>query len=361
MAETLSSDTIIATGNPSLSAIVVTYNSADVLPGLLDSFLVGLSGVDRCEVIIVDNASSDESVALARQHPCGARIIEMGCNVGYAAAINAAMATVDRRADVLVLNPDIRLLPGAAALLRRRLDDPQVGIAVPRILTEEGTVASSLRREPSLTGAWVTSLLGGKRASAIGVGDIVTDPQIYSRDQDVDWATGCILMIGARTRRLVGEWDESFFLYCEEVDFMRRTRQAGLKIAYVPEATATHFGGPYHENPLLLSLMAVNQLRDFSRHNGRIRTTLYRWALVIGEIVPSTNKPCASRGCPFTSDVTRPTPIARAAAALSHATLSGAYAAWSARPSGDIAHAQGLTKSNLAQRRAHCSASSRSL
>ena len=92
-------------------------------------------------------------------------------------------------------------------------------------------------------------------------------------------------MIGARTRRLVGEWDESFFLYCEEVDFMRRTRQAGLKIAYVPEATATHFGGPYHENPLLLSLMAVNQLRDFSRHNGRIRTTLYRWALVIGEII----------------------------------------------------------------------------
>ncbi|WP_341486482.1 glycosyltransferase [Pararhizobium sp. A13] len=87
---------------------MVTYNSASVLPGLLDTLPAGLEGTEQYEVIIVDNDSHDQSVDLALAHPIGARVIRTGGNAGYAAAINAATATIDPSADLLVLNPDIR-------------------------------------------------------------------------------------------------------------------------------------------------------------------------------------------------------------------------------------------------------------
>src|SRR5580698_3655266 len=101
----------------SLSIIIVTYNSADVLQSLLDSLPAGLDGVASFETIVVDNDSRDNSVDIAAHHPIGARVIRMGRNAGYAAAINAGAATVSKDANLLVLNPDIRLQPGAAATL----------------------------------------------------------------------------------------------------------------------------------------------------------------------------------------------------------------------------------------------------
>ena len=117
----------------------MTYNSASVLPGLLDSLPAGLEGVKQFETIVVDNDSADNSVDTALAHAIRPRIIRMGRNAGYAAAINAAAATVRPDADLLILNPDVRLLPGAASLLVDRLTDSSVGVAVPRILAEDGT------------------------------------------------------------------------------------------------------------------------------------------------------------------------------------------------------------------------------
>ena len=124
----------------------------------------------------------------------------MGRNAGYAAAINAAAATVRPDADLLILNPDIRLLPGAASLLVDRLTDPSVGVAVPRILAEDGTTRLSLRREPSLMTAWTDAILGGALAARIGTGEMIGDPLIYDRDGLIEWATGAILAVAARAR-----------------------------------------------------------------------------------------------------------------------------------------------------------------
>ncbi|PWK76871.1 glycosyltransferase family 2 protein [Aminobacter sp. AP02] len=271
-----------------LAAVIVTYNSAGVLPGLLDSLSQGFEGVARREVIVVDNASQDDSVALALAHPIGAKVIPMGRNAGYAAAINAAAAQLGPDANMLILNPDIRLLRGCARALQEYLSDPSVGIVVPQILDEDGSYAKSLRREPSLVTAWSDALLGTRLAARIGTGEIVDDPALYQSGGPVEWATGAILVVPAATRRKVGNWDESFFLYSEEVDYLRRVRATGASVVYVPQAQAVHIGGEYHDNVFLTALMTNNRIRYYRRHHKMVATALFRLSIIVGETMRVT-------------------------------------------------------------------------
>ena len=263
-----------------LGVVIVTFNSADDLPGLLDSLGDGLAGIERYEVIVVDNQSHDHSVAIAEQHPIGARVVRSPVNGGYAAGINLAAAQLPPGADMLVLNPDLRLCPGSVAQLVARARDEAVGVAAPMIRNSDASLATSLRREPSLAGAWWQALLGPTLAGRMGLGDIIADPAYYRQGRRIEWATGAILLVTARAREKVGEWDESFFLYSEEVDYQRRVRQAGLGVVYVPEAEVFHAGGGYKRSPGLTAIMTSNQIRDYARHHGALPTLLFRGALL---------------------------------------------------------------------------------
>src|SRR5262245_49557913 len=88
-----------------LSIIIVTYNSAAALQGLLDSLPAGLEGGKQFETIVADNDSADSSVDIALAHAIRPRVIRMGQNAGYAGAINAAAATVCPDADLLISQP----------------------------------------------------------------------------------------------------------------------------------------------------------------------------------------------------------------------------------------------------------------
>ena len=274
-----------------LAIIIVTYNSGLVLPGLLDSLDAGLEGVRDFETIVVDNDSTDNSIDIALEHAIRPRLIKMGRNAGYAAGINAAAATVHAHADLLILNPDIRLLPGAVHPLLDRLSDSSVGVAVPRILAEDGTTRWSLRREPSLLTAWSDAILGGTFAARIGLGETIGDVTRYDRDDSIEWATGAILAIAARTRRLVGDWDKSFFLYMEEVEYLRRVRECGFSVAYVPQAQAIHIGGEYSENPHLSALLCANRIRYHRRYHGLLSTAVFRLSVIVGEGIRAVNGP----------------------------------------------------------------------
>lgn len=270
-----------------LAVVVVTYNSADTLGGLLDTLAEGLEGVPRYEVVVADNASVDDSAAMAQAHPIGARVVCTGRNSGYAAGINAALATVGKDADVLILNPDIRLSRGAAARLTAALRRPGVGVAVPRLLHEDGTLFHSLRREPALRTAWVDALLGAKLGSGIDAGESICNRSLYDMPGIVDWASGAALAISSEARRTIGDWDESFFLYCEEVDYQRRAREAGFQIAYAPDAEAIHLGGDYSRNRHLYAILTANRIRDYARHHGAVSTALFRLAVLTGEALRS--------------------------------------------------------------------------
>ncbi|MFT2214427.1 glycosyltransferase family 2 protein [Rhizobium giardinii] len=266
-----------------IAVVIVTFNSASVLGGLLDSLPSGLEGVHSYDVLVVDNDSHDNSVELAQCHSIGAKVIQMGRNAGYAAGINAAINVLSADTDVLVLNPDIRLQRGCVLRLSERLSETTVGIVVPQILSEDRTIALSLRREPTIVTAWSDALLGTKLAAQIGLGEIVADPALYEHGGVIEWATGAALAISARARRSAGAWDESFFLYSEEVDYMERVRRSGLNVVYEAKARAVHFGGAYHENTYLSALMTSNRIRYFGRHHGLAATAAFRLAIIIGE------------------------------------------------------------------------------
>jgi len=242
---------------------------------------------------VVDNDSDDGSVDIA--HATRPRVIKMGRNAGYAAAINAGAATASPDAHLLILNPDVRLHPGIASLLVDRLTDSSVGVAVPRLLAEDGTTCWSIRREPSVVTAWTDAILGGTLAARVGTGEMVGDPAVYNREGLIDWATGAILAVSARVRGIVGDWDESFFLYMEEVDYMRRVRECGFSVVYVPQAQAMHIGGEYRENPRLYALLSANRIRYHRRHHGPLSTAAFRLSIILGEGMRAVRGPPGHR------------------------------------------------------------------
>jgi GT2 family glycosyltransferase len=266
-----------------LSIIIVTYNSAGSLPALLDSIPAGLEEMRQYEVVVIDNDSRDGSAELAEAHAVRPRVIRMGRNAGYAAAINAGAATVDRDRALLILNPDLRLYPRAALPLAEQLSNSAIGVAVPTNYTEDGSVDLTLRREPSMSTAWVDALLGGKLAGKVGLGETITTPTSYGQRALVDWATGSALMISAITRSIVGEWDESFFLYSEEVDYLRRVRDAGFGVLYEPQSRVMHAGGGSGRNPTLFALQTANRIRYYAQHHGAVSTLIFRLGVVTGE------------------------------------------------------------------------------
>jgi GT2 family glycosyltransferase len=271
-----------AAGARPLAVITVAYNSAAALPGLLDSLLANRVDFGPFEVVVVDNASRDGSVAIARAHPVGARVLATGRNGGYSAGINAGARLAPPDADLLVLNPDTRLAPDALRVLCAALNDPAVGVALPQLRDQDGAVALSLRREPSLVTAWADALVGAALAARLGLGEIVAEPRLYAEGGPADRATGGALLIAARARRAVGEWDESLFRYSAEGEYLRRGRTAGRDVVYVPGAHVYHKGGDSLANPRLAALLAVNRLRDFGRCHGRVATQLFRLAMIVG-------------------------------------------------------------------------------
>ncbi|MDI7860733.1 glycosyltransferase family 2 protein [Rhizobiaceae bacterium n13] len=265
-----------------LSVVIVTYNSASALPALLDSLPTGLKGINRFEVFIVDNDSQDGSAELAEAHALGPTVIRMGRNAGYAAGINAAAALAQPGSHLLILNPDLRLYPDAARPLLEHLAAPSVGVVVPLNYKEDGSIDPTLRREPSMLTAWADAVLGGTLAARLGWSEIVGEANRYHRSGPVEWASGSALLVSAKVRRAVGAWDESFFLYSEEVEYQRRVREAGFDIVYEPRAKVMHSCGGSGTSPRLFALLTSNKIRYYGRYHGFLRTAMFRLGVAAG-------------------------------------------------------------------------------
>lgn len=247
------------------AVIIVTYNSARDIAGLLDSLPAAAADL-TLRVIVVDNGSVDDTVERVRDHP-EVVCVESGANLGYAGGINVGRQHAGRYRALAVLNPDLTLEPGALREMFAALDDPAVGLVVPMLLDFEGHRYPSLRREPTPVSAIGDALFGHYFARRPGrLSEIVRDASAYGYRHPVDWAVGAAMLISAACDRVVGAWDERFFLYCEEVDYATRVRAAGLRIEYVPQARARHRSAGSGHSHALIALKAVNRVRYFEMH-----------------------------------------------------------------------------------------------
>ncbi len=262
--------------------LLVLHDSAPLLPAFAEHLPAALAGVDH-EIVVVDSASSDDSAEAAARLLPSATVVELGCNAGYAAGVNAGAGVRPLRGPLLICNPDLRLHTAAVPTMLRVLDDPRVGIVAPRLVDAAGRLEWSLRRAPSVTRVLGEALLGGERAGRHPRwGEMITDPDVYRRPVDVDWASGACLLVRHTCLEQVGPWDERYLLYSEETDFCLRARELGWRIRYEPRAGAVHLGGDAHRSPHLHALLTVNRVRCYRRRHGRIATAAFWSALTLG-------------------------------------------------------------------------------
>lgn len=257
-------------------AVVVTYNSAHVVAGLLDSLPQALDGLSA-EVVVVDNGSTDGTVAvLEKRSDCK---VVRSANVGYSAGINRGVREGAPTGDILVLNPDVRLEPGAVKHLVAAASPSGTGVVAPRIQSEDGGLFLSLRRAPTVLRA-----LGLNRTGVPLLAECVTNRADYERSAVVDWALGAVLLVTRDCFEALGGWDESYFLYSEETDFSLRARDQGFLTRYEPAAVAMHIGGQSGQNDHTHVMQIVNRVRLYRRRHRRLPTVVYYGLTVLCEL-----------------------------------------------------------------------------
>jgi len=223
------------------AAVVVNYES-----GLsLTRCVTDLRAAQPDELVVVDNGSADGSLAAASAAVPGLEVVVPGRNLGYGAAVNRGVAATSAPL-VLVCNPDLEVPSGAVAALRAALDaDPGCAVAGPLIRTPEGGRYPSARQFPSMVDAAGHALLGlfaphnrftraYQRSELDGAAAEV---------QDVDWVSGACFLVRRTAFEQVGGFDESYFMYAEDVDLCWRLGRAGWRVAYAPTAEVTHLQG----------------------------------------------------------------------------------------------------------------------
>jgi N-acetylglucosaminyl-diphospho-decaprenol L-rhamnosyltransferase len=275
------------TGELRVAAVIVTYNSADVLDDCLRS--LSEQGMPMAAVVVADNASTDKTRDIAEDFAAlPVRVVDLGRNAGYAAGINAGIAALDLDCldAVLVLNADCQVLPGALSVLASTLHRSGHGIVVPRLVLPDGSTQRTLRRRPTVGRALVEALLPGHLAGRVGsLGEVITDPQVYERPGVTAWATGAAMMFSVSALREIGPWDESFLLYSEETEYCLRAADKGWRTWYEPAAVFQHIGGESDTNPTLASLMTVNKVVLFRRRHNRLPSAAYFAAVTVGECI----------------------------------------------------------------------------
>ncbi len=224
-----------------VSAIIVNYNTGPLTKTCVESLLKQPGGRDM-EIIVVDNASSDESVSLLRSDFPEITVIANKTNAGLSTGVNVGLRRASKEY-YLVLNPDIIVLDGAVNNMAAYLDqNPGVGIVGGKLLSPNGELQSScFRFYTPVTILQRRTWLGKTRWGRRGVDHFLMKDYDRNTARDVDWLMGSCLMSRAAAVKEVGGMDENFFLYFEDVDWCRRMWQAGWRVTYLPSAEFSHY------------------------------------------------------------------------------------------------------------------------
>lgn len=224
-----------------IAAVVVTYESGSALARCASD----LASAGVAELVVVDNGSGDGSVDEARTCAPTMEVLAPGRNLGFGAGVNRGVAATTSPL-ILVCNPDLKVPDGALAALATAVDaDPRRAAAGPLIRTPTGDRYPSARHFPSLVDAAGHAVLGLFRPNN-------RFTRSYQRAEldvsgagttSVDWVSGACFLIRRQAFEAVGGFDESYFMYAEDVDLCWRLGRAGWSVVYEPAAEVTHLQG----------------------------------------------------------------------------------------------------------------------
>jgi GT2 family glycosyltransferase len=262
-----------------VSAVIVNWNTRELLDECLSSLRA--HGGRAVEIVVVDNGSTDGSVALLHERWPDVRVIANPENRGYQAANNQGMsaATGDL---LLLINSDAMLQPGCLDALVARLEhDPQAAIVGPRLVYGDGRFQRwTAGRLPSLasTAASMFAVDRLRPTAGVWLGRDVRDAFTPG------WVSSACLVLRRSILADVGFMDERYFAYMDDVDLCARAWDAGYRVWYEPAATATHLMGQSTQRRTgAASPLAVQSfIRWFEQRNGRRRGSLLRAIVAAG-------------------------------------------------------------------------------
>jgi GT2 family glycosyltransferase len=261
--------------------VLVNYNAGPQLAAAVESALGQADETLRVHVIVVDNGSQDGSLDALPSSP-DLTTLRLGANLGFGAACNRGVQA-GRSEFVLFLNPDAALAPGAlrhlVEILQRR---PDVAVAGPRMIGEDGRVQRSSARRPRPADL-VAAGFGLHRL--FDQFDIILPEAAHREAGPVDHVIGAAYLIRRSVFEAVGGFDEAFFLYLEDLDLSLRVAERGGTIWYDPAVTCLHAGGGVSRQfPAARLLHALNSREVFAKkHFGRGWAAAVRAASLIGD------------------------------------------------------------------------------
>jgi GT2 family glycosyltransferase len=263
-----------------LDVIVVNFHSAPLI-GRTIEIARGLTG-GGARLIVVDNSPGDGAVDVVRAADPSSTVIVNQINRGFAAAVNQAFAVAD--ADfALLINPDVQQVSGSVDDVAEAFGDRRVGAVVTRLRDGEGTLQASCIRAPR-----PFDLI----SEDLGLVRRFPQWQRPRRYQMLDWdqqdarqvdaATGACLFVRRAAITDVGPFDERFFVYYEETDWLIRAKRRGWRTVFLPTVEAVHASagsspGVSSRNSLLL---LESQHRYARKHYGPARAALLRAAML---------------------------------------------------------------------------------
>lgn len=244
---------------------IVSHNTCDHLHACLATVRPELPN----DIVVVDNASTDGSVSMVRRDYPGVVVYANAANPGYGAAANQAVAAC-RSKYVLLLNSDTRLAPGTVRALSAYLDQhPRAAIVGPRLLNPDGALQPSCYSFPTPLHVFLEESTLIRIVRVIpGLRNGFQRTWSHAHSRVVPWVLGAALALRREAFEALGGFDESFFLYAEEIDLCYRMHAAGWETHFTPEASVIHVGGAStRQRRADMSLQFFRSLAHFYRRH----------------------------------------------------------------------------------------------
>lgn len=230
-----------------IAVIIVSWNGKELLRECLHSLFASV-GVSL-DIFVVDNTSQDGTPEMVRREFPQVTLIENKENFGFARANNQALRQMAKGEEqgaeyVLLLNQDMRLRPDTLAVMAQNMrEHPEVGVAGCHLVSEKGETVPHVRRFPTLNDQAAILLKLPHFFPRLLDRYLMSDFD-YARDfAEVDSVRGSFFFLRREVLQKIGLLDERFFFWFEEVDYCRRVRQAGIRVAYFGNAECVDYVG----------------------------------------------------------------------------------------------------------------------